>query len=70
VSAVTASEPLKVRAERGQRPATAATNPVDEILALLGDDVVLVPNKRLTKIPAVNRWQKLTLESMRRPDHL
>jgi hypothetical protein len=46
-----------------------ATNPVEEILALLGD-AVLVPNRRLTKKPIVKDWQKLTLESMSRPDHI
>jgi hypothetical protein len=46
-----------------------ATNPIDEVLALLGD-VVLVPNRELTKKPIVKAWQKLTLESMTRPDHI
>src|SRR5258707_9863204 len=39
-------------------------DPVQEILALMGD-MVLIPNRRLTKHPVGKNWQKRTWESMR-----
>ncbi len=44
-------------------------NPVEEILRLLGD-VVLIPVYPLTKKPAVKSWQRLTHDSMRDPIYL
>ena len=45
------------------------SNPVHEILAILGD-VVLIPNRRLTKCPIDDGWAALTLECMKDPKHI
>ena len=50
-------------------PSSQTGNPVEKILHLLGD-VVLIPVYPLTKKPAVKSWQRLTRESMRDPVYL
>jgi hypothetical protein len=45
------------------------SNPVVEILGLLGD-VVLIPNYPMTKKPAIKNWQKATRELMKDGDYL
>lgn len=45
-------------------------NDLDKIRALLGNEAILVPVKRGTKIPMRKGWQDMTLEETRNPEYL
>ena len=63
-----AANPLNREAHMSSRPVNDSV--VKSLLAILGENTVLVPIPRGSKIPRHKEWQKATIETMREPAYL